>query len=104
MKSASKNCMFQLMPTILSRFFQPLLPGEKRQKEEWENPFVYGMGFNFLLILLIAFFKPDTRWVLWSVVLLHYVTVDCSMSAWAHEQAMRKLEAEEAAAQPAASD
>ena len=42
--------------------------------------------------------------MLWSVVLLHYITVDCSMSAWAHEQAMRKLEAEEAAAEPAASD
>ena len=42
---------------------QPLLPGEKRQKEEWENPFVYGMGLNFILILLIAFFKPDTRYM-----------------------------------------
>ncbi|CAI7994840.1 hypothetical protein GBAR_LOCUS1562 [Geodia barretti] len=68
---------------------KPLLPGEKRQKEEWENPFVYGMALNFLLILIIAFFKPDT-----------------SMSAWAHEKALQKLEAEAAilAAETAAAD
>ena len=41
---------------------QPLLPGEKRQKEEWENVYVYGMTFNLLLIIAIATLKPDTRY------------------------------------------
>ena len=42
---------------------QPLLPGEKRQKEEWENIYVYGMTFNLLLIIAIATLKPDTRYI-----------------------------------------
>ena len=40
---------------------QPLLPGEKRVKEWWENLWVYGMGGNMLLLILVAIFKPDTR-------------------------------------------
>ena len=43
-------------------FFQPLLPGEKRVKEFWENTWVYGMGFNFFLLFIVAVFSPDTRY------------------------------------------
>lgn len=39
---------------------QPLLPGEKRQKELWENVWVYGMMLNLLLVIGIVAFKPDT--------------------------------------------
>ena len=42
---------------------QPLLPGEKREKEWWENIWMYGMGFNLLLMMLVGIFKPDTRCV-----------------------------------------
>ena len=40
---------------------QPLLPGEKRQKEPWENIWLYGMTFNFLLMIGVIALKPDTR-------------------------------------------
>lgn len=55
---------------------QPLLPGEKRVKESWENRWVFGMSFNFLLALVIVLFKPDTRYVymcewVWSVSTHH---------------------------------
>ena len=45
----------------LFSFVQPLLPGEKRQKEPWENIWVYGMTFNFLLMIAVVALKPDTR-------------------------------------------
>ena len=41
---------------------QPLLPGEKRQKEDWENVWVYSMAINLLLIIAICTLKPDTRY------------------------------------------
>lgn len=44
-------------------FQQPLRPGEKRQKEEWENVYVYGMIFNFVLFVVVFGLKPDTRYV-----------------------------------------
>ena len=47
---------------IIYMFLQPLLPGEKRQKEEWENLWVYGMGLNFILFLVVCIWKPDTRY------------------------------------------
>lgn len=40
---------------------QPLLPGEKRQKEPWENIWLYGMTFNFLLMIAVVTLKPDTK-------------------------------------------
>lgn len=40
---------------------QPLRPGEKRQKEDWENIWVYGMTFNLLLAFAVVVLKPDTR-------------------------------------------
>lgn len=42
-------------------FLQPLRPGEKRQKEDWENIWVYGMTFNLLLAFAVVVLKPDTR-------------------------------------------
>jgi len=44
-------------------FPQPLLPGEKRVKEWWENTYIYGMGFNFLLMFIVVMFRPDTSYV-----------------------------------------
>lgn len=32
-------------------------------KEWWENLWVYGMGFNMLLLMAVGIFKPDTRFV-----------------------------------------
>ena len=70
--------LFYLVRTILifSHSFlscvQPLLPGEKRQKESWENLWVYGMGFNFLFMIAVIVLKPDTRWVkTWTCVSIH---------------------------------
>ena len=52
-------CLFVYLFFFFS--FQPLLPGEKRVKEFWENTWVYGMGFNFFLLFIVAVFSPDTR-------------------------------------------
>ena len=115
--------MYLHIPSLCS---QPLLPGEKRQKEEWENPFVYGMGFNLILLLMIAFFKPDTRCVcvcarvhvhvracvracacVCMCACVHVRMCVCtyvvcisinphiaisSVSAWAHEEALKRLQ------------
>ena len=42
-------------------FFQPLLPGEKREKEYWEFPFIYGSVASFVMIALIAVYRPDKK-------------------------------------------
>ena len=70
--------LFYLVRTILIfshsflLYVQPLLPGEKRQKESWENLWVYGMGFNFLFMIAVIVLKPDTRWVkTWTCVSIH---------------------------------
>ena len=56
------TCRFYLKPTCLCiHLLQPLLPGEKRQKESWENVWVYSMTFNLLLVIAICTLKPDTR-------------------------------------------
>ena len=53
--------LFNAHHVDLFQFTQPLLPGERRQKEYWENLWVYGMGFNFLLMIAVIALKPDTR-------------------------------------------
>ena len=37
-----------------------MLPGERRQKEEWEVGYVIGIGFSTLIVALILW-KPATR-------------------------------------------
>jgi hypothetical protein len=51
-----KSCKF-----FIILFCQPLPPGQKRVKEDWENIWIYGMGGSFLLGTIIAIYKPDTR-------------------------------------------
>jgi len=65
---------------------KPLLPGEKRQKEDWENVWVYSMAINLLLVIAICTLKPDT-----------------SVSAWAKQKAIERL-AEKDVAQAEASN
>ncbi|KAI0198190.1 ESSS subunit of NADH:ubiquinone oxidoreductase-domain-containing protein [Astrocystis sublimbata] len=52
-------------------------PGEKYQKEGWENPFFYGFCGSLVLAGVAYGFKPDT-----------------SIQTWALEEARRRLEAE----------
>ncbi|XP_003382981.1 PREDICTED: uncharacterized protein LOC100641872 [Amphimedon queenslandica] len=54
---------------------KPLLPGEKRKWESWEKPWYIGMGLNFLLVLGICIWKPNT-----------------SVSSWGHQKALQRLE------------
>lgn len=59
---------------------KPLLPGERRVKEWWENLWVYGMGFNMLLLMAVGILKPDT-----------------SVSSWARVKAEERLARKEGA-------
>ncbi|CAI4219894.1 unnamed protein product [Parascedosporium putredinis] len=52
-------------------------PGEKHQKEGWENLMFYGFVPSCLLLIVALAFKPDT-----------------SLDTWALEEARRRLEAE----------
>eukprot|EP00731_Ephydatia_muelleri_P001150 Em0001g1150a len=56
---------------------KPLRPGEKRQKEDWENIWVYGMTFNLLLAFAVVVLKPDT-----------------SISSWGRKKALERLSGE----------
>lgn len=40
---------------------QPLLPGEKRKKEAWENIYVFGMVGNLILAFVLLYYKPNTE-------------------------------------------
>jgi hypothetical protein len=51
-----------LTVVILVRL-QPLAPGEKRVKEDWENIFYYGFFGSMALFAVVYAFKPDTRCV-----------------------------------------
>lgn len=44
------------------RSLQPLLPGEKRKKEAWENIYVFGMVGNLILAFVLLYYQPDTEW------------------------------------------
>ncbi|ROW08227.1 hypothetical protein VMCG_03322 [Cytospora schulzeri] len=52
-------------------------PGEKAEKEGWENMAYYGFGGSLVLVGVAYAFKPDT-----------------SIQTWALEEARRRLEAE----------
>ncbi|KAK4454094.1 ESSS subunit of NADH:ubiquinone oxidoreductase [Podospora aff. communis PSN243] len=52
-------------------------PGEKYEKEGWENIFFYGFYGSFAVFAVAYAFKPDT-----------------SIQTWALEEARRRLEAE----------
>ncbi|GAA5987337.1 hypothetical protein JCM10908_001914 [Rhodotorula pacifica] len=55
---------------------QPLAPGQKRSKEDWENIYYYGFGGSMLLGAVLIYYKPDT-----------------SIEGWARQQAKEKLAA-----------
>jgi hypothetical protein len=57
---------------------RPLRAGERRQKESWENWWVYGLTFNFLLVIFSLVYKPDTF-----------------VSTWAHVEAVKQMKEEE---------
>ncbi|KAL2119724.1 hypothetical protein VTJ04DRAFT_6685 [Mycothermus thermophilus] len=52
-------------------------PGEKYEKEGWENLFIYGFWGSLIVFMIAYAFKPDT-----------------SIQTWALEEARRRLEAE----------
>ncbi|KAL5116479.1 hypothetical protein ACEQ8H_005600 [Pleosporales sp. CAS-2024a] len=52
-------------------------PGEKYEKEGWENAMLYGFGGSVVFVIVAYAFKPDT-----------------SIQTWALEEARRRLEAE----------
>ena len=47
--------------------FQPLKPGEKRVWEDWEAIWYVGCGVSVLIVALGFMYKPDTRYVLYTV-------------------------------------
>ncbi|KAG0649901.1 hypothetical protein D0Z07_3503 [Hyphodiscus hymeniophilus] len=63
-------------------------PGEKPEKEGWENIFIYGF-FGSLIFGAVAYaFKPDTS------LKKHADGSRCSIQTWALEEARRRLEVE----------
>ena len=57
---------------------KPLLPGEKRKKEAWENIYVFGMVGNLILAFVLLYYQPDT-----------------DIATWARIQAQKRLQAKE---------
>ena len=51
---------------------QPPAPGQKRVKEDWENIWYIGMYGSIGLASLLLYYKPDTRWVSYSVGHVHF--------------------------------
>lgn len=49
-----------LTPLSLMRL-QPQKPGQKRQKEDWENIWYYGFFGVMALTAVGQYFRPDTR-------------------------------------------
>jgi hypothetical protein len=43
------------------------LPGQKRQKEEWEDIYYYGLGGGMALGAVLIYYKPDTSLEGWAV-------------------------------------
>eukprot|EP00118_Oscarella_pearsei_P025030 m.307349 g.307349 ORF g.307349 m.307349 type:complete len:111 (+) comp42179_c0_seq1:27-359(+) len=43
----------------------PLKPGQKRQKEPWENMWLLGMGLPIVIAVFGLYFKPDTDVSTW---------------------------------------
>jgi hypothetical protein len=51
------------------RLFPPRTKtGQKRVKEDWENIYYYGFGGGMLLGAVLIYYKPDTRYVLLSLL------------------------------------
>ncbi|GAA5839626.1 hypothetical protein JCM9279_006001 [Rhodotorula babjevae] len=51
-------------------------PGQKRQKEDWENIYYYGFGGGMVLGAVLIYYKPDT-----------------SIEGWARKEAEKKMAA-----------
>ena len=49
--------------TLNPHTFQPLPPGQKRVKEDWENIWYFGMFGSMALAAVLLYYKPDTRCV-----------------------------------------
>ncbi|KAL7750285.1 hypothetical protein RI367_004458 [Sorochytrium milnesiophthora] len=45
---------------------KPLPKGQKREKDWWEDLYMYGMGGGFALIAVGLYFKPDTQITTWA--------------------------------------
>jgi hypothetical protein len=48
-------------PNLLSPSPKPPPPGQKRQKEEWENVWYIGMFGTMAVATVLLYYKPDTR-------------------------------------------
>jgi hypothetical protein len=75
--------------------FQPPPPGQKRQKEDWENVWVIGMFGTMGLAMVLLYYKPDTRFAgIWVIQnFLSTTHVDFSIQTWALKEAKERMEA-----------
>lgn len=55
--SGLTSCVSLLWSTLV----QPLPKGQKREKEDWENIWYWGMGGGLLFMTIGYLYKPDTR-------------------------------------------
>lgn len=46
---------------IILLYLQPLKPGEKRQWEEWEEPWYRWWALILVVIPVMFYYKPDTK-------------------------------------------
>ncbi|KAH0838357.1 ESSS subunit of NADH:ubiquinone oxidoreductase-domain-containing protein [Lanmaoa asiatica] len=64
------------VPQLNPHTFQPLPPGQKRVKEDWENIWYFGMFGSMALAAILLYYKPDT-----------------SIQTWALKEAKERMEA-----------
>lgn len=79
---------------LSSMHLKPPPPGQKRQKEEWENYWYIGMFGGMLFAAVGMYYKPDTRYAS-----IHHVELVCvdhlwsnSIHNWALKEAKRRME------------
>lgn len=53
-------CFFVIWVWFL--YWQPLKPGEKRQWEDWEEPWYRWWALILVAIPVLFYYKPETRW------------------------------------------
>lgn len=59
--SEETYCQSIVKFVIILLHFQPLKPGEKRQWEEWEEPWYRWWALILVVIPVMFYYKPDTK-------------------------------------------
>lgn len=80
------------VPKLFSSRHQPLPPGQKRVKEEWENIWYIGMFGSMAFAAVMLYYKPDTRYAFAHRTFGTLLTLT-SIQTWALKEAKERMEA-----------